>query len=292
MPPPDPDALRRAFAAPLARAGGSVRPYDRISLTEYVRKVEIGAFQDERGVTQRIRFDIEAEVMPAPEAVAGDDVDGILSYDTLIAAVDAALAAERVNLLETLAERIAARVLAHAAAAGVSVRIGKLDRGPYVLGVEIVRTRDDVPAAAPGPDAPRPLVLCLPPGAHSSDALPGLLDRLAAAGPALLLATPEEATPRAATAAAQTRIDLLAIEQAGWLLAAYDDRLNVVATRTELDWSLRQRRIAVWAPGRIVGDATDAPPNVRPRTLAAWIGARLGARTVSVPDAVEDALAQ
>ncbi|WP_299649378.1 dihydroneopterin aldolase [uncultured Jannaschia sp.] len=290
MPPPDPDAPPHAFATPLERAQASGGPRDRISLTEDIREVEIGAFQGERGVTQRIRFDIVAEVMPAPEAVAGDDVDGILSYDTLIEAVDGALAAERVNLLETLAERIAARVLGHASAARVFVRIGKLDRGPYVLGVEIVRTRADLPEATRMPEAPRPRVLCLPAGAHAAGGLPRLLDRLAAEAPALLLATPDAPAPQAATATAQRRIDLLAIEQAAWQVAARDDRLSVVATRTELDWSLRQRRLALWAPGRIVGDATDAPSDLGPEALAAWIAARLDARDVTPAAAVAEAL--
>ncbi|MEM7490755.1 MAG: dihydroneopterin aldolase, partial [Pseudomonadota bacterium] len=104
----DQDALRLAFAAPLDRAAASGGALDRISLRDHIREVEIGAFQLERGVTQRVRFDIVAEVTPDTEAVLGDDVDGILSYDTLIEAIDVELAAERLNLLETLAERIAA----------------------------------------------------------------------------------------------------------------------------------------------------------------------------------------
>ncbi|MGB3555793.1 MAG: dihydroneopterin aldolase, partial [Jannaschia sp.] len=137
-------ALRTAFASPLARAEaetGTDLP-DRIALREHVREIEIGAFQVERGVAQRVRFDIVAEIVADPAAIAGDDVDGILSYDTLIDAVAAELAATRVDLLETLAERIAGRVLTHDAVARVFVRIGKLDRGPHVLGVEIVRGRD------------------------------------------------------------------------------------------------------------------------------------------------------
>ena len=50
------------------------------------------------------------------------------------------LAAERLNLLETLAERIAERILLEPQALRAFVRIEKLDRGPGALGVEIVRT--------------------------------------------------------------------------------------------------------------------------------------------------------
>jgi 7,8-dihydroneopterin aldolase/epimerase/oxygenase len=74
-------------------------------------EVEIGAFQAERGTTQRVRFDVVVEVRPHPEPLQ-DDVDRILSYDRITEAIAAELAAERLNLLETLAERVAERILA------------------------------------------------------------------------------------------------------------------------------------------------------------------------------------
>lgn len=269
---PDQEALRLAFAAPLDRARAGGAPLDRISLREHVREVEIGAFQQERGVLQRVRFDIVAEVVPDPDAVAGDDVDGILSYDTLIDAIDLELAAERLNLLETLAERIAGRVLMHDRAQRVFVRIDKLDRGPHVLGIEIVRSRAQAPAADPAGDAPRPHVVLLPPGAQDDPALAARLDALAArAAPIVLIAKPDFAPPPvAAHPLAQRRIDLLTLEQAAWRLAARDRRCIVVDSRTELDWSMRQGGLTVWAPGRIVLDAAHGPDDVRPETLARW----------------------
>jgi dihydroneopterin aldolase len=116
-------------------------------MTEHLREIEIGAFQAERGVRQTVRFDVVVEVETRAEQAA-DDVDRILSYDTIVEAIDAALEAERVNLLETLAARIADGILAHPLAARVFVRIGKLDRGPYTLGVEIVREPPPRAAAA------------------------------------------------------------------------------------------------------------------------------------------------
>jgi dihydroneopterin aldolase len=134
------DDLTTAFSHPSerAKATASGAPRDRISMTEHLREIEIGAFQAERGVRQTVRFDVVVEVETRAEQAA-DDVDRILSYDTIVEAIDAALEAERVNLLETLASRIADGILAHPLAARVFVRIGKLDRGPYTLGVEIVR---------------------------------------------------------------------------------------------------------------------------------------------------------
>ena len=287
-PIPDQEALRLAFAVPFDRALATGSILDRISLREHVRKVEIGAFQAERGVTQRVRFDIVAEVLPDGEAVEADDVDGILSYDSLTDAIAVELAAERINLLETLAERIAARVLRHERAARVFVRIEKLDRGPHVLGVEIVRSRGSVlaPGAAGSLDeAPHPRVVLLPSGAQDDPDLPAALDRLAAdAAPAVLIAAPDFPVPEAAHPLPQRRIDLLALEQAAWRLAARDARCIVVDSRTELDWSMRRSGITVWAPSRIVLDATDGPQGTTPAALARWFAAAFGATELVLPD--------
>ena len=273
----DEEALRLAFAAPIdrARATRPGDPLDRISLREHVREVEIGAFQQERGRNQRIRFDIVAEVRPDPEAVASDDVDGILSYDTLIDAIDAELGEGRLNLLETLAERVAARILGHDRADRVFVRIEKLDRGPHLLGVEIVRSRAGA-AASRAASMPRPRVVLLPGGAPDDPALPAMLDRLAGR-PAILCVRPTAPAPRVAEARAQARIDLLAVEQAAWHLAARDRRCVVIDSRTELDWALRHDTIAVWAPSRLVLDAATPPEGVAPIDLARWLAAELSA---------------
>ena len=104
------DDVKLAFAHPEERAVATAPdPRDRISVRDHVVEVEIGAFQTERGVTQRIRFNVVVEVAPLPPDL-GDDVDLILSYDR-ITANEGELSEERLNLLETLAERVADRIL-------------------------------------------------------------------------------------------------------------------------------------------------------------------------------------
>ncbi|UWQ17255.1 dihydroneopterin aldolase [Jannaschia sp. M317] len=271
----DEDALAVAFSAPLdrARAGAGAHPRDRIALRDHIREVDIGAFQLERGTTQRIRFDIVCEVVTDTDAVVGDDVDGILSYDTLIDAISAELEAERVNLLETLAERIAARVLQHDQAARVFVRIEKLDRGPHVLGVEIVRSRTLTPAvSAPADAPPRPRVVHLGPGVLRHPGLTAMIDRvISGTAPVILTVSADFTPPEAGHPMAQRRVDLLALEQAAWQLAARDTRCVVVNSRTELDWALRQGNLSVWAPSRMVLDATDGPDGADAVTLVQWL---------------------
>jgi len=148
--------IHLAFAHPSERAQATSdgQPLDRISVRDHIVEVEIGAFQQERGTRQRVRFNIAVEVTPH-DAASDDDVDKILSYDRITEAVDAELSETRINLLETLAERVAERILREPLAVRTFVRIEKLDRGPYVLGVEIVRSRALV-EVKDDPDAPKP----------------------------------------------------------------------------------------------------------------------------------------
>lgn len=271
------DDLQTAFDLE-ARAAAMAAPLDRISLRDHVVQAEIGAFEAERGVLQRLRFDIVVEVRPpaaAGDPAFADDVDRILSYDRLSEAVEAALAAERLALLETLADRVAARILREPQAERVFLRVQKLDRGPGDLGVEVVRVRTDArpPDATGFPSLDLVLV-----GLDSASDLPALIGRHAGAGgPLLLCAIPSAAPPPAANAVARRRIALLALDQAAWALASHDPRLTVAGSRTELDWALRRGHPAVWAPARMVLDARGAFEAIDVPTLAGWLARQLGA---------------
>ncbi|MBU2962980.1 dihydroneopterin aldolase [Citreicella sp. C3M06] len=278
------DEIRLAFAHPSERAISTegTAPRDRISLREHVREVEIGAFQAERGHTQRIRFDVVVEVTPTGGPL-DDDVDRILSYDRVTEAISTELDAERVNLLETLAERIAERILLEPQAMRVFLRIEKLDRGPGALGVEIVRARSDYGRhlAEVARPRPHPRLVYLSNEAIASGSLTARIDALAALPEPLILCVglPDLPRPHASHPLAQRRIDLLAIEQNGWVLAARDPRCKVVATRTELDWAMKNGQICIWAPSKIVLDATQGPASQQADSvaLAGWFAAQIDA---------------
>jgi 7,8-dihydroneopterin aldolase/epimerase/oxygenase len=244
-----------------------------------VVEVEIGAFQQERGQRQRIRFDVVVEVRPHP-APLQDDVDRILSYDRITESIAAELASERLNLLETLAERVAERILAEPQAMRAFVRIEKLDRGPGALGVEIVRSRAEVPLRA-GEDgaALHPVVVYLDNAAISGADLAARLDGLQARGLPVILTVglPDIPRPQTGHRPTQRRIDLLAIEQNAWVLAARDPRCVVVATRTEIDWAMKNGKMIVWAPSKLVLDAVDGPKGSDPVALALWLAEALAA---------------
>lgn len=280
---------RLAFAHPSERAAATAisDTLDRISVRDHTVEVEIGAFQAERGVTQRICFNIVVEVQPLRGPI-DDDVDRILSYDRVTEAISAALAVERLALLETLAERVAELILLEPQAMRVFVRIEKLDRGPGALGVEIVRARDvtgpfvEVAAEA----APQPEMVFLSNAAIASPFLAGWLDQLVARGRPLVICVgaSDVPAPQVPHKMAQRRIDMLAIEQNSWVLAARDPRCVVVETRTELDWAMKNGQTSVWAPSKIVLDSVDTP-SAQPRdavALAAWFAATFEAHEMLV----------
>lgn len=278
--------IHLAFAHPEERAEASAAgdPRDRISLRDHVVTADIGAFQQERGHGQRLRFNIVVEVRPIASAT-DDDVDRILSYDRLTEAVAAELAAERLNLLETLAARVAERILAEPQAMRVFVRIEKLDRGPGALGVEIVRSRAEAPVRA-GQAALHPVVAHLDNAAIVAPGLSALLDDLAAGGHPVILTVglPGAGRPLTGHRPTQRRIDLLAIEQNAWVLAARDPRCVVVATRTEIDWAMKNGQMVVWAPSKIVLDTPDAPRGAAGdgAALALWLAEQLAADRLEV----------
>ena len=283
-----PNEVRLAFAHPSERAEATAggETLDRISLRDHIVEVEIGAFQAERGVTQRICFNVVVEVRPLTGPI-DDDVDRILSYDRVTEAIATELAVERLALLETLAERVAERILIEPQAMRAFVRIEKLDRGPGALGVEIMRVRDGtVGSAAVADAATHPELVFLSNAAIASPHLKGWLDQLEALGRPLVICVGAADTPapQLTHKMAQRRIDLLAIEQNAWVLASMDNRCVVVETRTELDWAMKNDQTCVWAPSKIVLDCVDAP-SVQPRdavALAAWFAATFDAQEMLV----------
>lgn len=278
-----------AFAHPEERsiASASADPRDRISLRDHIVEVDIGAFQKERGHTQRVMFNIVVEVRPAPQPL-NDDVDRILSYDRLTEAVATELAAERLNLLETLAERLAERILAEPQAMRAFVRIEKLDVGPYKLGVEIVRSRAETAVKVLGHDGEEasvhPLVVYLDNAMIAAPDLGQSLDGWLAEGRPVILTVglPEQAQPQTHHRPTQRRVDLLAIEQNAWVLAARDPRCVVMATRTEIDWAIKRGQCVVWAPSKLVLDAVDGPHSRDPLALAIWLAELMAAERLIV----------
>ncbi len=269
------DDINVAFDTVEARAVATHTgdPLDRISVRDYVRTVEIGAFQSERDTKQRIRFNVVLEVADSTAADT-DDVDQVLSYDTITEAIEEQLAAARLNLLETLAERVAENILAHPRAVRVFVRIEKLDRIPGTLGVDIVRSKVGAQTGYTADQDINPLIVFMPNQVLYGPELDAWLNAIAKhERPAIICLEPAEKQPSVTgISMIDRRIGLLSIAQNAWFLAAKDTRCVVADNRTELDWAIKNGQLSVWAPSRIVLDAVKKPeagPNT-PLALAMW----------------------
>jgi dihydroneopterin aldolase len=145
------DAARVVDWRVLAARGYAPDPHgdptvtDRVFVRDLVLPAFIGAYARERGAAQRVRFEIE--VLVARPGRPTQDMRDIYSYDIISDGIRMLLAAGHVDLVETLAERIAALLLADARVVKACVRVEKLDTQSGVVGVAIERTRASMPAA-------------------------------------------------------------------------------------------------------------------------------------------------
>jgi dihydroneopterin aldolase len=256
---------------------------DRISIRDYIKEVEIGAFQVERDLTQRVKFNVVVEVAPSSSS-SSDDVDDILSYDMIIEAIDDQLNFERLNLLETLAERVSDQILSHNQALRVFTRIEKLDRIPGSLGVEIVRDRkNSIEEKAIENSYSEPLVVYISNEIIQSNELKRWLDAIVKNDKPTILCVEALEFKDQVSIELNTlhRIELLSIEQSAWRLAGMDSRCVVVDTRTELDWSLKNNELSVWAPSKMILDSVNKPSlNSGPLDLAIWLAGELSVDSI------------
>ena len=128
---------------------------DKIFVRDFVLPVQIGAYSFEHGKTQKVRFDVTADVLRVTRNP--EDMRHVVSYDIIMDGIRAIVARGHVELAETLAEQIAAFVLENPRVTNVVVRAEKLELGPGGVGVIIERkqdrTRSSKMAESPGSQA-------------------------------------------------------------------------------------------------------------------------------------------
>lgn len=121
----------------------------RMFVKDLVLQCNIGAYAHERLAPQPVRFNVDLHVRE-PSVPLNDDLRNVLSYDEITAGIKRLVAKGHVNLVETLAEEIAALCLADPRALHVRVSVEKLAVEPDAtsVGVEIERRRQRHPAVA------------------------------------------------------------------------------------------------------------------------------------------------
>jgi len=127
---------------------GGERLY-RMFVKDLVLQCNIGAYAHERLAPQPVRFNVDLHVRE-PGVPLNDDLRNVLSYDEITAGIKALIGKGHINLVETLAEEIAALCLADPRALHVRVCVEKLAVEPNAtsVGVELERRKQRHPAVA------------------------------------------------------------------------------------------------------------------------------------------------
>ncbi|MQX36052.1 dihydroneopterin aldolase [Roseospira navarrensis] len=97
-----------------------------VFVRDLVLSARIGAYEHEKAAPQRIRLNLDLAVREAA-ADLGDRLENVVCYDSVLGRVREIVQAGHVNLVETLAERIAAVCLEDSRVRRAQVRVEKLD---------------------------------------------------------------------------------------------------------------------------------------------------------------------
>lgn len=112
----------------------------RLLIRDLMLACDIGVFPHEHGVLQRVRINLEIDLAEGGRPIS-DKLADTVSYAEIIDGIRGLIATGRINLVETLAERIAELCLAHDRVRRVEVRVEKLDVYPDAGGVGVVIER-------------------------------------------------------------------------------------------------------------------------------------------------------
>lgn len=115
----------------------------RILVRDLVLKCLIGIHAHELLASQRVRINVDMAVLEQAGPLS-DDIANVVSYEDVIEGIKRMLAEGHINLVETLAEKIAELCLSDDRVASVRVRVEKLDvyAEAASVGIEIERRRD------------------------------------------------------------------------------------------------------------------------------------------------------
>jgi dihydroneopterin aldolase len=135
------------------RFADTTRATRHMFIRDLVLSASIGVHKHEHQATQRVRINIDLAVTddgagaklsrPAPGriAIGEDDLARVVDYETIVNRVREIIAAGHVQLVETLAERLAEACLADIRIRVARVRVEKLDvfADAAAAGVEVER---------------------------------------------------------------------------------------------------------------------------------------------------------
>lgn len=115
----------------------------RILVRDLVLKCQIGIHPHEQLAPQRVRINVEMGVLEQAGPLS-DNIANVVSYEDVITGIKEMLSQGHINLVETLAEKVAVLCLADERVDSVKVRVEKLDvyAEAASVGIEIERQRE------------------------------------------------------------------------------------------------------------------------------------------------------
>ncbi len=118
------------------------RAVDRILVEGLEVEASVGVYAHERGALRRLLIDL-AVSRDITAAASTDDLRQTLDYDHLAALCRKVVDAGHLNLIETVAERIAQQILLLAGVQAVQVRVAKPGAVPHArqVAVQIIRQK-------------------------------------------------------------------------------------------------------------------------------------------------------
>jgi len=125
---------------PLPRSESA--PRRRVFIHGLVLDAYIGAYDHEQGAAQKVRIDLDIDVVE-PAEPTGDRLEDVVCYNRLTEGIKAIIAEGHIKLVETLAERVAELAMAHPMVLAVIVRVEKPNAisEADAAGVEIERRK-------------------------------------------------------------------------------------------------------------------------------------------------------
>ncbi|MDE8343149.1 MAG: dihydroneopterin aldolase [Acidocella sp.] len=130
-----------------SRLADATRATRHMFIRDLVLNASIGVYKHEHDATQRIRINLDLAILDDSEeklsrpAVGRDDLARVVDYEAIVNRTRAIVAAGHVQLVETLAERLAESCLTDPRVVLVRVRVEKLDvfADAASAGVEVER---------------------------------------------------------------------------------------------------------------------------------------------------------
>ncbi len=122
---------------PYADAARSVR---HVFVRDYVTKAEIGVWEHEKDTRQAVRINVDLSVVEGTDHHA-DQLGNVVCYNEIVTNIQSIISSGHINLVETLAEKIADMALSNPQVTAARVKVEKLEavEGAASVGVEIER---------------------------------------------------------------------------------------------------------------------------------------------------------